>query len=58
VALAIKNHRPLVLLDFDPGPLVVAAEQAGRVLRAADPLAAIEGVRNMLTGAPCAGGGS
>jgi uncharacterized protein (TIGR00725 family) len=44
VALAVKNHRPLVLLGWDPGPVVVEAERAGRVARAATPQEAMEKV--------------
>ena len=48
VALAVKNRRPLVLLAFDPGPVVAEAEQAGRVARAATPQEAMEKVQTFL----------
>jgi uncharacterized protein (TIGR00725 family) len=48
VALAVKNRRPLVLLAFDPGPVVAEAEQAGRVARAATPQKAMEKVQAFL----------
>lgn len=48
VALAVKNRRPLVLLGWDPGPVVAEAEQAGRVARAATPQEAMEKVRAFL----------
>jgi uncharacterized protein (TIGR00725 family) len=48
VALAVKNRRPLVLLAFDPGPVVAEAEQDGRVVRAATPQKAMEKVQTFL----------
>jgi len=48
VALAVKNRRPLVLLGWDPGPVVAEAERAGRVARAATPQEAMEKVRTFL----------
>jgi uncharacterized protein (TIGR00725 family) len=48
VALAVKNGRPLVLLGCDPGPVVAAAEKAGRVARAATPQEAMEKVQAFL----------
>ncbi|RLB58199.1 MAG: TIGR00725 family protein [Deltaproteobacteria bacterium] len=48
VALAVKNRRPLVLLGNDPGPLVAAAEQAGRVRRAATVEQALEHIHELL----------
>lgn len=48
VALAVKNRRPLVLLGWDPGPVVAEAERAGRVARAANPQEAMEKVRTFL----------
>jgi uncharacterized protein (TIGR00725 family) len=44
VALAVKNGRPLVLLDFDPGPMVTG----DRVRRAKTPDEAMEHIRDLL----------
>jgi len=48
VALAVKNRRPLVLLGWDPGPVVAEAERDGRVARAATPREAMEKVQAFL----------
>ncbi len=48
VALAVKNGRPLVLLGFDPGPVVAGAEKSGRVARAATPEEAMRKVEGFL----------
>jgi len=48
VALAVKNERPLVLLGWDPGPVVAEAERAGRVARAATAREAMEKVQTFL----------
>jgi len=48
VSLAVKNHRPLVLLGWDPGAVVAEAERAGRVARAATPREAMEKVHAFL----------
>lgn len=48
VALAVKAGRPVVLLDFDPGPVVAEAEATGRLERAADPAQAIAVIRKFV----------
>lgn len=52
VALAVKNARPLVLLGFDPGPVVTPAERRGMLVRAATPAEAVEAARTFLERRP------
>ncbi|MBW1810361.1 MAG: TIGR00725 family protein [Deltaproteobacteria bacterium] len=48
VGMAIKNKKPLVLLNFDPGPTVLDAESQGRVIRASTPTEAMAAVQKFM----------
>ncbi len=48
VALAMKNGKPVVLLNFDPGPRAAEAEAAGLLARASSPAEAMERVEEFL----------
>lgn len=48
VAMAVKNARPVVLLDFDPGPAVETARRAGTLVDASTPAQAIQATRRFL----------
>jgi uncharacterized protein (TIGR00725 family) len=48
VGMAIKNKKPLVLLNFDPGPTVLDAESRGRVIRASTPAEAMAAVQKFM----------
>jgi len=50
VAMAVKNRKPLVLLGFDPGPVVQAAEQTGLVARATSPSQAMRLIQEFIKG--------
>ncbi len=48
VALAVKNSRPVVLLDFDPGPVVTRMGQNGKVRQARNAVDAMKYIRFFL----------
>jgi uncharacterized protein (TIGR00725 family) len=48
IALAIKNKRPVVLLDFDPGQFSIPAENDGLLMRVKTPEQAIKTVKKYL----------
>jgi hypothetical protein len=48
VGMALKNHKPLVLLRFDPGPIAREAEREGRLKRGQTPAEAMVKVQEFL----------
>lgn len=48
VALALKNNRPVVCLDFDPGPVFLEYRRSGMLVDARSPQEVIDKVRHLL----------
>lgn len=48
VALAVKNQRPLVLLSFDPGPVLLGAEENAKIAQVASPSEAMRKIHIFL----------
>lgn len=48
VALAAKNGKPVILLDFDPGPSLEPYRRTGTLLSARDPQEAVEMAAQLL----------